>query len=734
MELLVTIRNKRAAGDGQIIVCDNDDYTVRFDWDAEWDGLSPMMLVVCHDGTTYSRPVLGGVAALPYLRAKCCMIGLVAGDMRTTTGALYLCTPSVRDGSGTYSEPPEDVYSQLLAMFTSKISAPAEDGAAGQVLMTDGVGGVYWGNGGSGGGANGITPHIGENGNWYLGDEDTGVKAAGTDGEPGKDGSPGEPGIPGKDGHTPEITAEKSGTATTIKADGVAIATINDGEPGKDGSPGAPGQDGAPGKDGADGQSGADGVSPTVAISKTGKQTTITITDAQGAHTATIVDGADGATGATGATGENGKDGYTPQRGVDYWTAEDKAEINGYIAEQMPDLSGYATEQYVAEEIAKAQLGGGGGTTTVTKTLTAADFEIGSLSSSEGTEITHSKRICTDYLECTKDEPYSVAGNGSDRYRVFFYDPEKAFLGASDFQASGVSSVFSNASGVDDTAYVRFVLSYNDATTAITEIADLANRFTITRTYNQKNPVIDTSVIVTQSELKKALEAYDVPTKGKNLLIFGDSITETATVSDDGATYTEGVHSNWPFFAKDKLQIGEMWNYAKSGARCTDFETESVRQKLSHQIETAIANNRPADIIVISAGTNDNYSDVTDTFDTAMEKDIADLDRTVFSEALRWEMYTLRNAYPEAICFIATPIQRAAKEIYSSLIAAMEHMAHRYNFIVIPAHDESGIVRDFEVKGGSGRDLSDGLHPNENGQKKMANLYCACILRHITKD
>ena len=27
----------------------------------------------------------------------------------------------------------------------------------------------------------GVTPHIGENGNWYIGNTDTGVKAAGTD-------------------------------------------------------------------------------------------------------------------------------------------------------------------------------------------------------------------------------------------------------------------------------------------------------------------------------------------------------------------------------------------------------------------------------------------------------------------------------------------------------------------------------------------------------------------------
>lgn len=35
--------------------------------------------------------------------------------------------------------------------------------------------------------AEGITPHIGANGNWFLGDTDTGVKAQGPKGDPGSD-------------------------------------------------------------------------------------------------------------------------------------------------------------------------------------------------------------------------------------------------------------------------------------------------------------------------------------------------------------------------------------------------------------------------------------------------------------------------------------------------------------------------------------------------------------------
>lgn len=118
--------------------------------------------------------------------------------------------------------------------------------------------------GGSGGtgqdGKDGITPTIGANGNWYLGDEDTGKPSRGATGPQGADGKDGTNGTDGADGHTPVITASKSGKVTTIKVDGEAIATVNDGAAGTNGT------DGAPGKDGADGAPGKDGVTPDIKI------------------------------------------------------------------------------------------------------------------------------------------------------------------------------------------------------------------------------------------------------------------------------------------------------------------------------------------------------------------------------------------------------------------------------------------------------------------------------------
>lgn len=55
------------------------------------------------------------------------------------------------------------------------------------------------------------------------------------------EGPKGDPGAPGKDGHSPVVTATKSGKTTTISVDGDAIATVEDGADGAQGKDGAPG-------------------------------------------------------------------------------------------------------------------------------------------------------------------------------------------------------------------------------------------------------------------------------------------------------------------------------------------------------------------------------------------------------------------------------------------------------------------------------------------------------------
>lgn len=64
------------------------------------------------------------------------------------------------------------------------------------------------------------------------------------------------------------------------------------------------------GAQGSRGEPGSDGTSPTVSISKTGRTTTITVTDKNGVHTQTVEDGADGTPGTPGTPGTDGKTPY----------------------------------------------------------------------------------------------------------------------------------------------------------------------------------------------------------------------------------------------------------------------------------------------------------------------------------------------------------------------------------------------------------------------------------------
>lgn len=82
----------------------------------------------------------------------------------------------------------------------------------------DGVNGVDGANGKNGvDGENGITPTIGENGNWYLGDEDTGKPSRGVQGPTGPTGADGQDGVPGVDGFSPVITEDENNNESTYK-------------------------------------------------------------------------------------------------------------------------------------------------------------------------------------------------------------------------------------------------------------------------------------------------------------------------------------------------------------------------------------------------------------------------------------------------------------------------------------------------------------------------------------
>ena len=90
-------------------------------------------------------------------------------------------------------------------------------------------------------GKDGLTPTIGANGNWYLGDTDTNKPSRGEKGDPGAKGADG---AAGKDGYSPEATVTQiNGGAKIIIKDrnGTTSANIMNGAQGPKGDKGDPG-------------------------------------------------------------------------------------------------------------------------------------------------------------------------------------------------------------------------------------------------------------------------------------------------------------------------------------------------------------------------------------------------------------------------------------------------------------------------------------------------------------
>ena len=175
-------------------------------------------------------------------------------------------------------------------------------------------------------GVDGLTPYIGSNGNWWIGDTDTGVKAAGSDGkdgvngEDGKDGVNGEDGKDGVDGKTPTFKIE-NGQLWVSYDDGEFWKSLggvtSEGGQGVQGPAGPAGPAGADGKDGKDG---VDGLTPFIG---TNGNWWIGTTD-----TGVRAEGKDGTNGTNGKDGVNGKDGADGKDGNGIASIT-TSEING---------------------------------------------------------------------------------------------------------------------------------------------------------------------------------------------------------------------------------------------------------------------------------------------------------------------------------------------------------------------------------------------------------------------
>lgn len=219
------------------------------------------------------------------------------------------------------------------------------------------------------------------------------------------------------------------------------------------------------------------------------------------------VDGVDGVDGVNGIDGINGKSAYelavqngfegsetewleslvahTPERGIDYWTSEDKEEvINAAAGAILNDLN------------------------VSTRTLNVHDFYSGTpATNGTGFNYTDTRFASTlELLECTKEYPYSITPNPGCKSSVtVYYYSNGEYLGAkTDF--TNHPNVVNGYKGDKTVTHIRLAINYEKATTRITpeNIEAAVNEFTFSRSYI--NPS------VRQSELPKFdASAYNIP-------------------------------------------------------------------------------------------------------------------------------------------------------------------------------------------------------------------------------
>lgn len=129
------------------------------------------------------------------------------------------------------------------------------------------------------------------------------------------------------------------------------------------------------------------------------------------------------------------------------------------------------------------------------------------------------------------------------------------------------------------------------------------------------------------------------------------------------------------------------------------------------------------DIFAFAMGTNDDINCLGNAEAALKGKTLDNNDSiNLFTEAgaMRWCIQKIMEEFPKARIFVLTPIQTATPEhnqkIEIQIETVMKKIAGAMGAQVIDCFHNCGICEKFEVIGGEGKYLMDGLHPHLEGQ------------------
>jgi len=130
----VSVRNKIAVLTNDVLyICGNSDFVVDFDFDDEWDEFYAKTARFIYGGQYVDVVFEGNQCAVPVIsNTYSFLIGVFAGNLRTTTPAYISAKKSILCEGGLPAAPTDDVYAQMVEMFNegmvkvAKVEAKAD--------------------------------------------------------------------------------------------------------------------------------------------------------------------------------------------------------------------------------------------------------------------------------------------------------------------------------------------------------------------------------------------------------------------------------------------------------------------------------------------------------------------------------------------------------------------------------------------------------------------------------
>ena len=204
--------------------------------------------------------------------------------------------------------------------------------------------------------------------------------------------------------------------------------------------------------------------------------------------------------------------------------------------------------------------------------------------------------------------------------------------------------------------------------------------------------------------------------EGLKIAFLGDSITEGVGTSAPDKIYLNVL--------KKEANLKEALNYGESGTRFarqinldTDEAIELDNNSFSVRFETM---DDTADAVVVFGGTNDyGHGD-------ALLGEFNDRTPKTFYGACHYLMEGLINKYPDAKIVVMTPLHRTGERVSNGratlegYVNIIKEVATYYSLPVLDLWSVSGIQPEVEII--KTKYCPDGLHPNDAGHEKLAEV------------